>query len=101
MGFMYDVMEDIGGFFEEFGSTHTFCRKEMTIIEDDDEREKVNRDWKGEVNQCSVLLFVRECDMDKKLTTNSHVEYDDRLYFVHGLWKQNGVWKIALGRNQV
>ena len=101
MGFLDDAQEDIDSFFEDFGTMHTFCGKEMTVIVDDDECEKLNRIWKDAVNQCTVLLFVRESDMEKKLAIGSHVEYDDSYYFVNSLGRQNGVWKIALGRNQV
>lgn len=103
MGFLEDVAEDIDEvFFDEdfFGSRHNFDGKDILVIVDDEELDELKKDWKDEVNKASVLLFVREEDMERKLTINSTVEFDEKVYFVNGIWKPDGVWKLLLGRNQ-
>lgn len=106
MGFMEDLSDDIDEiFFDEdfFGSKHNFDGRELIVIEDVEEIKKRQSDekWKDEVNKAGVLLFVRESDMERKLTVNSVVEYDDKILYVNGIWKQPGIWKLLLGRNQV
>lgn len=109
MGFSEDALEDIDDvFFDEdfFGSRHNFDGRDILVIVDDEEAEElkkdwIKKDWKDEVNKASVLLFVREKDMERKLTVNSTVEFDGKTFYVNGIWKPDGVWKLLLGRNQV
>lgn len=106
MGFVDDIQEDIDFlFFDEecFGSRHLFDGDEIVVLVDDETSEKWNRNkkWKDEVNNACVLLFVRECDMKRRLTIGSDVVFDRKDYFVSGLWKQTGVWKLLLERRQV
>jgi len=104
MGFKEDTTEDIDEvFFDDdfFSSTHNFDGRDILVIVDDEGLEELKKDWKDEVNKASVLLFVREKDMDRKLTVNSTVEFDGKVFYVNGIWKSDGVWKLLLGRNQV
>lgn len=104
MGFLEDVLEDINDvFFDEdfYGSIHNFDGRDILVIVDDEEAEELKKDWKDEVNKSSVLLFVPEKDMERKLTVNSTVEFDGKTFYVNGIWKPDGVWKLLLGRNQV
>lgn len=104
MGFLEDVQEDIDEiFFDEdfFGSLHNFDGREIPVILDAEGLEEMRKKWKDEVNKASVLLYVRESDMERKLTYNSSVEFDNKVFFVNTISKMDGVWKILLGRNQV
>lgn len=102
--FMESIMDDLDEvFFDEdfMGSRHSFCEKEIVLIVDEEERERLNNKWKDEVNQCSVLLFVKESDMERRLSVGSFVDYDGEYYYVQSISKQDGVFKILLGENEV
>lgn len=104
MGFMEDAAEDLDEvFFDEdfFATWHNFDGKDILVVVDEDELEEMKRKWKDEVNKSSVLLYVQAKDMERKLAINSSVEFDGKLFFVNNLRKQDGVWKMLLGRNQV
>lgn len=108
MGFINEMMEDVDEIFFDkdfFGSIHRFDGKEITVIVDSDERQETRNQWKDrvkdEVNKNSVLLFVKSSDMERRLAVHSDVDFDGEIYFVSGLWKQEGIWKILLERNQV
>ncbi len=104
MSFSEDIFDDIDElFFDQdfFGTLHNFDGEDVVVIVDDDYLEQQNKKWKDEVDKNSVLLFVKESDMKRKLSVNSAVLFDRKDYFVHVISKQNGVWKILLGRSQV
>ncbi len=104
MSFSEDIFDDIDElFFDQdfFGTLHNFDGEDIVVIVDDDYLEQQNKKWKDEVDKNSVLLFVKESDMKRKLSVNSAVLFDRKDYFVHVISKQNGVWKILLGRSQV
>lgn len=104
MSFSEDIFDDVDElFFDQdfFGTLHNFDGENIVVIVDDDYLEQQNKKWKDEVDKNSVLLFVKESDMKRKLSVNSAVLFDRKDYFVHVISKQNGVWKILLGRSQV
>lgn len=104
MSFSEDIFDDIDElFFDQdfFCTLHNFDGEDIVVIVDDDYLEQQNKKWKDEVDKNSVLLFVKESDMKRKLSVNSAVLFDRKDYFVHVISKQNGVWKILLGRSQV
>lgn len=104
MSFSEDIFDDIDElFFDQdfFGTLHNFDGEDIVVIVDDDYLEQQNKKWKDEVDKNSVLLFVKESDMKRKLSVNSAVLFDRKDYFVHVISKQNGVWKILLGKSQV
>lgn len=104
MSFSEDIFDDIDElFFDQdfFGTLHNFDGEDIVVIVDDDYLEQQNKKWKDEVDKNSVLLFAKESDMKRKLSVNSAVLFDRKDYFVHVISKQNGVWKILLGRSQV
>lgn len=104
MGFLKDIEDDLDDiFFDEdfYGTWHSFDGKDILVVVDEAELEEMNKKWKDEVNRNSVLLYVKASDMKRKLTVNSDVDFDNKIYFVHSIRKQNGVWKMLLGRNQV
>lgn len=104
MSFSEDIFDDVDElFFDQdfFGTLHNFDEEDIVVIVDDDYLEQQNKKWKDEVDKNSVLLFVKESDMKRKLSVNSAVLFDRKDYFVHVISKQNGVWKILLGRSQV
>lgn len=104
MGFKESVLEDIDQiFFDEdfFGSVHSFDGEEITVIVDEEGLDDIKRTWKDEVHKNPVLLFVMEKDMKRKLTINSDVEYDGKMYFVKSLAKSDGVWKMLLERSTI
>ena len=104
MSFSEDIFDDIDELFfdQDFlGTLHNFDGEDIVVIVDDDYLEQQNKKWKDEVDKNSVLLFVKESDMKRKLSVNSAVLFDRKDYFVHVISKQNGVCKILLGRSQV
>lgn len=109
MGFKEDVKEDLDGvFFDEdfFAEWHKLDGEDILVVVDEDELEEINRKeaekiYQGKVNKYSILFYVRESDIKRKLTVNSSLDYDGSMYFVNGLKKQGSLWRILLGRNQV
>lgn len=110
MGFKEDVEADIGEVFfnsEEFGSLHEIDGEEITVVvasnerNDTAKRENEKDMWKDEIQKESILIFVKEKDMKRKLSVNSAIRYDGRPFFVNAINKQGGVWKLLLGRYQV
>ncbi len=110
MGFKEDIAEDINGvFFDEdyFGSRHVFDGKEITVIIDSEGLEEMEKrlvrtaNYKNEIHKKPVLLFVREADMERKLTVNTVVEFDGEIYSVAFISKSYGIWKVLLERSKV
>lgn len=110
MGFKEDIAEDIDEvFFDEdyFGSRHVFDGKEITAVIDSEGLEEMEKrlvrttDYRNEIHKKPVLLFVREADMDRKLTVNSVVEFDGEIYRPAFISKNHGIWKMLLERNKV
>lgn len=112
MGFLEDILEDLDEvFFDEdfYGSKHKFDGKDITVILAGDElldnsknksREE-RRSYRDELIKKSLLLYVQEKDIERKLSVNSEVSFDGRMYFVHEESKQSGVWRILLGKEQI
>ncbi|RKI24663.1 hypothetical protein D7V82_14680 [bacterium 1xD8-6] len=109
MGFKEDVATDLAEcFFDEefYASTHSIDGKEILVIIDEDGLEEIRKTktdtrYRDEVHKHSVLFYVREDDMERKLAINSEVDFDGKMYYVNNISKPGGVWKILLGRNQV
>ncbi len=57
--------------------------------------------YKNEIHKKPVLLFVREADMERKLTVNTVVEFDGEIYSVAFISKSYGIWKVLLERSKV
>lgn len=110
MGFKEDLAEDIDEVFfdgDYFGSRHVFDGKEITVIIDSEGLEEMEKrlvrtaNYKNEIHKKPVLLFVRETDMERKITVNSVVEFDGEIYSVAFISKNYGIWKVLLERNKV
>lgn len=110
MGFKEDLAEDIDEVFfdgDYFGSRHVFDGKEITVIIDSEGLEEMEKrlvrtaNYKNEIHKKPVLLFVRETDMERKITVNSVVEFDGEIYNVAFISKNYGIWKVLLERNKV
>lgn len=109
MGFAEQLCDDLDGvFFDEdvFASRHTVDGKELLVVVDDEgmaetRRTKQDDKWRDDVHKNSLLFYVRESDMERKLAVNSEIDFDGKMYYVNDIRKSDGVWKILLGRNQV
>lgn len=104
MAFQDDVSEDVDDLFFDidfFGTTHNLDGDDIIVIVDDDYMNMQKKKWKDEVDKNSVLFFAKESDMKRKLSIGSAVLFDKKDYFVNLISKQDGVWKILLGRSQV
>jgi len=109
MGFKEDIATDLDeSFFDEefFASRHSIDGKEVLIITGEDGLEenkgaKAESRYRDEVHKRSILFYVRENDMERKLAINSEVDFDGGMYFVNDIRKLDGAWEILLGRNQV
>ena len=88
MGFVEQVSKDIDDvFFDEgfFGSKHSLDNKEITVIVDEDALEEIKKNWRDE--------------LERKPSVGSVIEYDGRPYTIREISKQDGVWKILMGRS--
>lgn len=102
MGFVEQVSKDIDDvFFDEnfFGSKHSLDNKEIIVIVDEDALEEIKKTWRDELVKKPVLIYVKECDMERKPSAGSVIEYDGRPYTIQEISKQDGVWKILMGRS--
>lgn len=102
MGFVEQVSKDIDDvFFDEgfFGSKHSLDNKEITVIVDEDALEEIRKNWRDELVKKPVLLYVKECDIERKPSVGSVIEYDGRPHTIREISKQDGVWKILMGRS--
>ena len=43
--------------------------------------------------------IVKECDIERKPSVGSVIEYDGRPHIIREISKQDGVWKILMGRS--
>ena len=109
MGFKEDVATDLDEcFFDEefYASRHRIDGKEVLVIIDEDGLEEIRKAkadtrYRDEVYKRSILFYVRESDMERKLAVNSEIDFDGKMYYVNDIRKSDGVWRILLGRNQV
>ena len=102
MGFVEQVSKDIDEvFFDEgfFGSKHSLDNKEITVIVDEDALEEIKKNWRDELVKKPVLLYVKECDIERKPSVVSVIEYDGRPQLIREISKQDVVWKILMGRS--
>ena len=102
MGFVEQVSKDIDDvFFDEkfFGSKHSLDNKEITVIVDEDAFEEIKKTWRDELVKKPVLIYVKECDMERKPSAGSVIEYDGRPHTIQEISKQYGIWKILMGRS--
>lgn len=109
MGFKEDIAGDLDeSFFDEefFASRHSIDGKEVLVIVDEDGLEengktKAENRYRDEVHKRSILFYVREKDMERKLAINSQVDFDGKMYYVIDIRKPDGICRILLGRNRV
>lgn len=114
MGLMDAMAADLDAvFFDEtvFASVHNVDGVDIPVVVDEAELSQMSTlkrkagsrsmGWTADVNEHSVLFFAKEKDIARKLTVNSRVEFDGRLYFVHHIQRAGGCYKILLGREQV
>ena len=81
MGFAEQVSKDIDDvFFDEgfFGSKHSLDNKEITVIVDEDALEEIKKNWRDELVKKPVLIYVKECDIERKPSVGSVIEYGVR-----------------------
>lgn len=110
MGFQEDIAEDLEEcFFDEevFGSIHSIDGKDTLVVLDEElcaetgKTKTAGSRYRDEVHKHSILFYVQESDMERKLAINSEVDFDGKIYYVNDIYKHSGIWKILLGRNQV
>lgn len=114
MGLMDAIAADVDSvFFDEsaFASIHNVDGEDIPVVMDEAELSEMSAlkrkvgsrssGWMADVNEHSLLFFAKEKDIARKLTVNSSVEFDGRLYFVHHVQRAGGCYKILLGREQV
>lgn len=53
------------------------------------------------INQASYILYVRERDIRRKLTTNAMINLDGKQYFILNVGLQAGVYMLAVGIHMV
>lgn len=108
--FKRSLEEDIEGVFlniDEFGEAHVVNGKEITILFDEIELERVKgalqsgSDLAEDVHRADILFFAKQSDLPKRIQTNSVMEIDGRKWFVYQAKIVSGLWRILLGRSQL
>lgn len=91
-----------------FASKHQVDGEEVIVVTDESELAEIKKSsgkdadgWIADINKHSILFYIREKDVKRKLTINSKVDFDGKLYFVNSLYKIGGCFKILIGREQV
>lgn len=98
------LMEDLDEVFFDrdfFGSEHTIDDKPVTVIVDNELLNQMLSGGNDEIFRDDIALFVREEDIQDKLTVNCILELDGKPLFVHSALLDAGVYKLMLGRNQI
>ena len=111
MGLMDVIAADLDAVFFDtnaFAGVHLLDGEEVTVVTDEAELAEIKKSggkdadgWIADINKHSILFYIREKDMKRKLTINSKLDFDGKLYFVNSLQKIGGCFKILIGREQV
>lgn len=92
---------------EEFASKHTIDGEECTIVLIDitsvDAR-LLNRSMKTSlipketaINKTSYILYIRDTELKRKITSNALINLDGKKYFVQDVKHTDGVYRLAIG----
>lgn len=100
-------------FFDEdvFASRHTIDGKECTIVLTEAKSEGARRYYgrsrstfnpkETSVNKASYIIYVREKDIKRKLTTNAMINLDGSQYFIIDVGWHEGVYTLVVGIHTV
>lgn len=106
--FMDGVAEDLDTVFldlDVFGEKHIVQGKEITILYDNEEleriREKKENRFDDDVHKADVLFYAKESDLGSELSANSLMTIDGKRFFIYQTRLVSGLWKIILGRRQL
>ena len=101
MGFKEVLQEDINHVFfntEEFADTHTWNKREIVaIVDDDDLIAKYSSEFEF-LEKGSHLVMTPETSFEKKPGINAAIEFDGNLYTVDEVKLENGMYVIFLNR---
>lgn len=111
MNFKDVYREDLENAFfdeDEFAEKHMIDGKEYTIVltevKAEDAREHVKKSVNPKetaINKVKFVLYIREKDVERKITVNSMINLDGKKYFVLDVIKMRGVYKVSIGIHAV
>lgn len=110
MNFKDAYQDDLANLFfdeEELASRHNIDGVEYTIILMDMEKQG-SRKYYGRakstfnqketaINLVKYIVYIRECDVKRKLTTNALINLDGKKCFIQDVWLQEGIYILTLG----
>lgn len=102
-----DDLENVFFDVEEFASKHTIDGEECTVVLTDVtsvDAKAYNRTMhtttsskERAVSRISHILYIRDTELKRKITSNSLINLDGKKYFVQDMTHTEGVYKLAIG----
>lgn len=110
MNFREAYQDDLANAFfdeDELASKHTIDGKECTVILTGTKREGARKYYgraqstfnqkETAVNKVSHVVYVRETDIQRKLTVNAVINLDGKKYFILDVEFHEGVYTLVIG----
>lgn len=89
---------------EEFAEMHVIDGVECSVIITDynhpAHRSALNPKETA-VNKSSKVIYIRDADLQRKVTCNAMIELDGKKYFVHDVKHPKGVYRLEIGIHAV
>lgn len=96
---------------EEFASKHTIDGHECTIVLIDVTSADARMTYRSEktsmisketaINKTSYILYIRDTELKRKITSNALINLDGKKYFVQDVKHTDGVYRLAIGIHAV
>lgn len=96
---------------EEFASRHNIDGVEYTIILTDMENQAARKYYgrarstfnqkETAINLVKYIVYIRECDVKRKFTTNALINLDGKKCFIQDVRLQEGIYILTLGIHAV
>lgn len=114
MNFKEAYQDDLANVFfdeEEFASKHNIDGVEYTIILTEMENEGARKYYtrsrstfnqkETAINLVKYIVYIRECDVKRKFTTNALINLDGKKCFIQDVRLQEGIYILTLGVHAV
>lgn len=96
---------------DEFASKHTIDGEECTIVLIDITSVDARMSYRSEktslisketaINKISYILYIRDTELKRKITSNALINLDGKKYFVQDVKHTEGMYRLAIGTHAV
>ena len=114
MNFKEAYLEDLGNAFfdlEEFASIHTIDGKERTVVLIDMSVEEARTLYgrsssvlnpkETAIMKSSYVIYIRESEVERKLSVNAMINLDGRKYFIQEVTHTEAMYRVVIGGHAV